>query len=146
MKKYLLLLIIVAAPLLFYCSSGSVGDDSVYTGVLEVDAIADDELFTLNNVDCGIELDEANSTMNLVMYDVKFAEKMPIKITLTVKDIPCVISEESVRFSFEGYKEPFWGIMQMPAYAFSKIEGVVSDNALSFSATCTKGDFSFTTY
>lgn len=145
MKKYLLLLLIVVAPLFFSCSSGSEDYDSIYTGTLEVDAIADDDIFILGNIDCGIELNESNSTMDLVMYDVKFAEKMPIKITLTIKDIPCVVSDESVRFSFEGYKEPFWGILQMPAYAFSKIEGAVSDNALSFSATCTKGDFSFTT-
>ena len=143
--KYTLLFII--SIIVVSCSNVTVGaDGTYYNGTLQVLATGDSEPFVRNNVECAVEINEAEGLMNLTMYNVKFAEAMPVTIDFTLNDIPCVVIEESVIFSFEGYKEPSGiGKIFAPIYAFSKIEGVVSGSSLSFDATCKKGDFSFVT-
>ena len=143
--KYTLLSII--SIIVVSCSNVTVGaDGTYYNGTLQVLAAGDSEPFVRNNVECAVEINEAEGLMNLTMYNVKFAEGMPVTIDFTLNDIPCVVIEESVIFSFEGYKEPSGiGKIFAPIYAFSKIEGVVTGSSLSFEATCKKGDFSFVT-
>ena len=143
--KYLLLFII--SIVVASCSNVTVGaDGTYYNGTLQVLAAGDSKPFVRNNVECAVEINETEGVMNLTMFNVKFAAGMPLTIDFTLNDIPCVVTEDAVIFTFEGYKEPS-GIAKKFAtiYAFSKIEGVVTGSSLSFEATCKKGDFSFVT-
>lgn len=147
MKK-LLLLSLLATFAFVSCDSDDdstpvIDTETVYTGNIQVLATGATEPFTLQDVTCEVVLDDTKKSLDLFVNDVKFAEAMPMAIDITLPGIPCTVVDETVAFSFEGNLIPLVGTVETPAFAFSKIDGVISDSHLNFNSTCTRGIIAF---
>ena len=130
MKKIILSLFLPLA--LLSCVDNSTtfpeNSDSVYYG----DLVVGD--YTQKNV--GISVTEtSDSTVDIFFDNVKFAAAMPLKIDITLKDVPCIKSGGVLNFSatdIDPYmnreKEP------QPEYRFAFIIGVVEDGKLVLKA------------
>ncbi len=130
MKKIILSLFLPLA--LLSCVDNSTtfpeNSDSVYYG----DLVVGD--YIQRNV--GISVTEtSDSTVDVFFDNVKFAAAMPLKIDITVKDVPCMKSGAVLRFSavdIDPYmnreKEP------QPEYRFAFISGAVEGSELLLEA------------
>ena len=84
----------------------------------------------------GISVTETSDTTVDVFFDnVKFAKAMPLRIDITVKDVPCIKANGVIAFSATGVdpymnkeKEP------QPEYRFAEIAGAVEGNELVLEA------------
>ncbi|MBR3615264.1 MAG: hypothetical protein IKL56_01430 [Bacteroidaceae bacterium] len=84
--------------------------------------------------------DSQDSFMDIVLNDVRFAEKMPVALDITLKDIPCVMSFDDNGYTVISFSaadvapyinsEP----QPVPAYMFATIHGTIQDNELQLSA------------
>lgn len=145
MKKNLLLplLLLITAVIIPSCSDDSSislptpPEKIKYKGELLVNNI-----FTVNNATCEITLDESTGTLKLEMFNIKFAENMPIEITLSTSGINYSTTNNKTIFSGENII-PFMGVIPMPNYTFSNITGYIENSKLNFNVTLTKGVFIF---
>lgn len=90
--------------------------------------------------DAGISITEnGDSTVDIFFDNVKFAALMPVKIDITLKDIPCS-SGEVLSFSAENV-DPYINkeTVPQPGYRFSRVEGTVTGNELLLSAKMASG-------
>ena len=132
MKRILTLFatIVLLASCNEYFSFPSDADD-IYYGTLDVDGFS---------MDAGISLTEnGDSTVDIFFDNVKFALLMPVKIDITVKNVPC---RNDVLFSFETTNvDPYINKEKapQPSYRFSMIKGVVEDNELVLTARMANG-------
>lgn len=84
----------------------------------------------------GISVTETSDTTVDVFFDnVKFAKAMPLRIDITVKDVPCIKANGIIAFSatdvdpyMNKEKEP------QPEYRFAEIAGAVEGNELVLEA------------
>ncbi|MBR5852306.1 MAG: hypothetical protein IKY73_07285 [Bacteroidaceae bacterium] len=84
----------------------------------------------------GISVTETSDTTVDVFFDnVKFAKAMPLRIDITVKDVPCIKANGVIAFSatdvdpyMNKEKEP------QPEYRFAEIAGAVEGNELVLEA------------
>ena len=84
----------------------------------------------------GISVTETSDTTVDVFFDnVKFAKAMPLRIDITVKDVPCIKANGVIAFSatdvdpyMNKEKEP------QPEYRFAEISGAVEGNELVLEA------------
>lgn len=84
----------------------------------------------------GITLTEnADSTVNILFDDVKFAEKMPLRIDFALKGVPALIADGVLRFSAIDI-DPYMNNEQepQPDYRFATISGVVEGDELVLEA------------
>lgn len=112
---------------------------TTYTGRLTVNNGA----YIKENADCEITFAENGNKLTLNINNVKFAEAMPVTINFSVPEIPCVTENGKTIFSGNDIV-PLMGVAPAEAYKFSAITGSIENSALEFSATLTKGSFSFT--
>ena len=134
MKKRKILTLLVTLFLLASCNeyfSFPADADDIYYGTLDVDGFS---------MDAGISLTEnGDSTVDVFFDNVKFAVLMPVKIDITVKNVPC---RKDVLFSFEATSvDPYINKEKapQPSYRFSSIKGVVEDDELVLSARMANG-------
>ena len=102
--------------------------DGVFYGDLVVDDYTDKHV--------GISVTEnSNNTVDVFFNDVKFATLMPLRIDITVKDIPMQKNEDVVSFSTNNI-DPYVNEKANPQseYRFSEISGTVKGNELVLSA------------
>ena len=112
---------------------------TTYTGTLTVNGGA----YIKEDADCEITFAESGDKLTLNIYQVKFAEGMPLTIDLSVPGIDC--STENGKTIFSGNDiVPLMGVAPVEAYKFSSITGSIENSALNFAATLTKGSFVFT--
>ena len=160
MKKFLFfpLLVFMTAFIVPACSND---DEDVFNpnDTISNDTVSDDSLhnnlpvvfkfngelvvngnYVKENTICGVrEMDGEKFTMNI--YKVKFAENMPVEIDITIPGISYNLKDGT--FSGDTIV-PLIGVAPAAAYTFSSIEGNMTDTTLTFSATLTRGTFSFT--
>lgn len=104
------------------------GADGVYYG----DLVVGD--FTQRNV--GISVTETtDSTVDVFFDNVKFAAAMPLKIDITVKDVPCTKAGGVLSFSATDI-DPYMNreAEPQPEYRFASISGAVEDDELLLEA------------
>lgn len=130
MKKIILSLFLSVT--LLSCVDNSttfpVGADGVYYGNLVVGD------YTQKNV--GISVTETtDSTVDVFFDNVKFAAAMPLKIDITVKDVPCLKGGAVLRFSAVDI-DPYMNreTEPQPEYRFASIAGTVEDGELVLEA------------
>ena len=102
--------------------------DDVYYGVLTVDD------YTQKRV--GISVTETSDTTVDVFFDnVKFAAAMPLKIDITVKDVPSIKSGGVLHFSAVDV-DPYMNREQepQPEYRFATIVGAIEESELVLEA------------
>ena len=104
------------------------GADGVYYGNLVVGD------YTQKNV--GISVTETtDSTVDIFFDNVKFAAAMPLKIDITVKDVPCTKAGGVLGFSATDI-DPYMNreAEPQPEYRFASIAGAVEDDELVLEA------------
>ena len=102
--------------------------DEVYYGVLTVGD------YTQKRV--GVSVTETSDTTVEVIFDnVKFAAAMPLKIDITVKDVPCTKVDGVLRFSAVDI-DPYMNkeLEPQPEYRFATIVGAVEGSELVLEA------------
>ena len=112
---------------------------TTYTGRLTVNGGA----YIKEDADCEITFAENGDKLTLNINSVKFAEAMPVTINLSVPESPCATEDGKTIFSGNDIV-PMMGVAPAEAYTFSAITGSIENSVLEFSATLTKGSFSFT--
>ena len=130
MKKIIFLL--CSFVLLTSCAYNETTFPEETDGVYYGDLVVGD--YTQKNV--GISVTEtSDSTVDIFFDNVKFAAAMPLKIDITLKDVPCIKSGGVLNFSatdIDPYmnreKEP------QPEYRFAFIIGVIEDGKLVLKA------------
>ena len=89
------------------------------------------ESYVQDSVNCKIIFDKKNLT--LYMFNVKFAQAMPMSITLSVPGIPFEGPEKNLKFSADSIV-PMMGVAPVPQFMFEQIDGVMQRHLLNFSA------------
>lgn len=124
-------------------TNDTIDDDSLHTNIHNTLKFGGDLIvngnFKKENTVCMVR-DINDSKFSLDIYKVKFAENMPVEINITIPDIP--FNHKDGTFSGDSIV-PLIGVAPAPAYTFSKIEGCLTDSSLTFSATLTRGTFTF---
>lgn len=94
----------------------SVGDYTEYTGI-------------------SITPNSDSTAVDVFFDDVKFAKLMPVRVDITVKNVPCVKSAEMLVFSALDI-DPYMNTEKFPqrGYRFSEITGTVIGDELLLSA------------
>lgn len=149
MKKLLLLPLFAILFLMPSCSSD---DDktpppagTTNFGTVQAYAPGATEGFIMENVETEVVVNSERTALTLTIYDVKFAEAMPITYDITLQDIPCVVTEDAVVFENNDDIIPLVGTTSSPDFIFSKVEGCI-DRAgnISFNAEMIRGTFTYT--
>lgn len=116
--------------------------NSAYSGALRVLAAGAADYFTCEDIRCEVSL-KANDAMTLKMFGAKFAENMPVTVDITLENIPCTIDSGNITFACNDTLVPLVGTLPAPNFSFSEISGSIADGTLTFDATMTRGEFSY---
>lgn len=106
-----------------------------YKGELKVGDItsgSESGYFVMESV---VSVTKNDSTVDVLLDDVKFAEMMPIFIDVTLKDIPFLAAENNLVFRAENVI-PFINTDTVPDtdYKFAMLHGTIDGNELLFNA------------
>ena len=113
-------------------------DGEYYTGTLTVDQ-NDGTVYTQENVQIDYEI--LDGKLNFVMYKVKFADNMPIKLDMVVEGVDCIgavghyilAGDNIIPYAMGG---PF------EKYTITNLAGLITNETMTLSFTC--GDYHVT--
>ena len=107
-------------------------DGEYYTGTLTVDQ-NDGTVYTQENVQIDYEI--LDGKLNFVMYKVKFADNMPIKLDMVVEGVDCIgaVGHYIIPYAMGG---PF------EKYTITNLAGLITNETMTLSFTC--GDYPVT--
>lgn len=132
MKKTIFLFLASALLAFQSCVDNSTDFPEDAEGVFYGDLLVDD--YTDKRV--GISVTEVSeSAVEIFFNDVKFAAMMPVRIDITVKDVPLHKNEDMLSFSAVDI-DPYVNkeVNPQSAYRFSEISGTVNGKKLVLSA------------
>lgn len=145
MNKLRLLLLALMSLAFVACENGENNtlpsnpvDGEYYTGTLTVDQ-NDGTVYTQENVQIDYEI--LDSKLNFVMYKVKFADNMPIKLDMVVEGVDCIgavghyilAGDNIIPYAMGG---PF------EKYTITNLAGLITNETMTLSFTC--GDYPVT--
>lgn len=86
-----------------------------------------------------VNIDEEKSTAQIQLYNIKFAEKMPMALNLIFKDIPVTVSSNGIEFSCESFIPVMNNKEQTPMnnYPITNLKGLISKDCLQLDYNCT---------
>jgi hypothetical protein len=106
-------------------------DSPEYTGTMVVAYEGED--FKQTGIKVLGEFDESKSTIDIKLQKVKFVPAMPIRIDVTIMDVPVVSTGED-SWSFEADGLTPWAMGgPYDTYRVDDLRGTISDNSIEFS-------------
>ena len=106
-------------------------DSPEYTGTMIVAYEGDD--FKQTGIKVLGEFDQSRTTIDIKLQKVKFVPAMPIRIDVTIMDIPVVYAGEDT-WSFEADGLTPWAMGgPYDTYRVDDLRGTISDNSIEFS-------------
>ena len=108
-----------------------INDTNIFPSKTFYGTLVVNESYVQDSVNCKINFDKKNLT--LYMFNVKFAQTMPMSITLSVPGIPFEGSVKNLKFSADSIV-PMMGVAPVPQFMFEQIDGVMQHHLLNFSA------------
>ena len=107
-------------------------DGECYTGTMTVDQ-NDGTFYTQDNVEVDYEI--LDGKLNFVMYKVKFANGMPIKLDMVVEGVDCIgaaghyvlIGDNIIPYAMGGPFEQF---------TITRLPGLITDDTMTMSFLC----------
>ena len=107
-------------------------DGECYTGTMTVDQ-NDGTFYTQDNVEVDYEI--LDGKLNFVMYKVKFANGMPIKLDMVVEGVDCIgaaghyvlIGDNIIPYAMGGPFEQF---------TITRLTGLITDDTMTMSFLC----------
>lgn len=102
-----------------------------FTGTMTV--IYEGEDFVQNGINVKVEIQEDDGFVEIMLEKVKFVPAMPVKIDVTIMEIPVVSDEDGViEFRADGLTP--WAMGgPYDTYRVDALEGTLTENAVSFS-------------
>lgn len=132
MKRFLT--IMTAACLLSACEKAPtvITDDSPeYTGKMVV--VYEGENFEQTGIKVLGEFNEYKTSVDIKLQKVKFVPAMPVRIDVTIMDIPIVSSGEGT-WTFEGNDITPWAMGgPYETYRVDDLHGTITENSIEFS-------------
>lgn len=118
-----------------------VSNQDTFVGTLTVNQL-NGTFFVMDSVSISMTDNDTTNTMDMIMYQVKFSSRMPIKLDMTVRDIDyvshqggSVLSGDSiVPFAFGG---PF------ADYTITNLNGTIAEDSLTLSMNCGRYPLTF---
>ena len=98
-----------------------------YTGTINVEFRG--ETNATEGIDCGVLKDDNKKTIDLNLYQVKFAPQMPMTIDLTIPEITFQDSDNGIKFSADSIAPTMGG---NPNYAAKNLTGKIVGDSLFF--------------
>ena len=139
MNKLRLLLLALMSLTFVACENGENNDlpnnpekKKCYTGTIAVDQ-NDGTFYTQNDVEVDYEIKDGK--LNFVMYKVKFASGMPIKLDMVVEGVDYTGSDGVYTLSGDNLI-PYAMGGPFEQFTITSLEGEVSANAMSLSFIC----------
>ena len=139
MNKLRLLLLTLLSLAFVACENGENNDlpnnpekEKCYTGTMAVDQ-NDGTFYTQNDVEVDYEIKDGK--LNFVMYKVKFANNMPIKLDMVVEGVDYTESDGVYTLSGDNLI-PYAMGGPFEQFTITSLEGEVSANAMSLSFIC----------
>lgn len=139
MNKLRLLLLALMSLTFVACENGENNDlpnnpekEKCYTGTMAVDQ-NDGTFYTQNDVEVDYEIKDGK--LNFVMYKVKFASGMPIKLDMVVEGVDYTESDGVYTLSGDNLI-PYAMGGPFEQFTITSLEGEVSANAMSLSFIC----------
>lgn len=139
MKRVKLFFIFAASLLGFVaCENGHNNDlpnnptSRCYTGTMKVDQ-NDGTFYTQNDVEVDYEIKDGK--LNFVMYKVKFASGMPIKLDMVVEGADYFDTGSSYTVSGDGLV-PYAMGGPYEQFTITKLEGEITDNSFTLNFIC----------
>ena len=135
MKKTIL--VAICAIALIACeekepNSGCNIPPTEYVGLVTVGSI--DNLFELTDILVSVK-ENCNKTVDIEMFNVKFAPQMPVTINMVISGVAAVTTKES--FSLSGNNiTPTYKDQSYPQYTITELEGSKTPETLSLSMIC----------
>lgn len=130
----------LCATLLVACENGDNNnlpkkpeEKSCYTGTMNVDQ-NDGTTFTLGGVDVDYELYNADK-LNFVMYDVKFAKGMPLKLDMVVEGVSYTEDNGVYTLTGEGIV-PYAMGGPFEKFTLTQLVGTITDDTMTLSFLC----------
>lgn len=108
-------------------------DKRCFVGSMNVDQ-NDGTMFTLNDVQVDYELHDDN-TLNFVMYDVKFASAMPLKLDMVVEGVTYSVDGNTYTLSGDGIV-PYAMGGPFEKFTITRLEGSITDEQMTLSFMC----------
>lgn len=130
----------LSAILLMSCENGDNNNlpnkptaKSCYTGTMNVDQ-KDGTMYTQEDVEVDYEIHD-DATLNFVMYDVKFAKGMPLKLDMVVEGVSYTEADGVYTLSGDGII-PYAMGGPFEKFTITQLEGSISDGAMTLSFMC----------
>lgn len=139
MKTLRFFLLTLSSLILFGCENGDNNalpskpdDNECYKGAMTVDQ-NDGTFYTQEDVEVDYEI--LDDKLNFVMYNVKFAEAMPIKLNMVVEGVDCLgavgnyvlAGNNIVPYAMGGPFEKF---------TITNLNGLITNNTMTLSFMC----------
>jgi hypothetical protein len=106
-------------------------DSPEYTGTMVV--AYEGEAFKQTGIKVLGEFDESKSTIDIKLQKVKFVPAMPIRIDVTIMDVP-VVSDGEGSWTFEGDDITPWAMGgPYETYRVDDLHGTITENSIEFS-------------
>ncbi|MDD3108636.1 MAG: hypothetical protein PHV49_05455 [Alistipes sp.] len=116
------------------------GRTSTAVGTLQVDESGTP--FTDQNITCKISFSSDTTTMIMELVQVKFSSNMPIRLNMTVRNIPFAVETNGdIRFWGNGLVPLAMG-GEFPAYTINDLSGTFTKAKFGFTMRC--GEFPVT--
>ena len=139
MKRVQYFFMLVAAAFTFAaCENGNNNDlpnnptNKCYSGTMKVDQ-NDGTFYTQNEVEVDYEI--KGDKLNFVMYKVKFASGMPIKLDMVVEGADYFDNGSSYSVSGDGLV-PYAMGGPFEKFTITKLEGEITDNSFTLNFMC----------
>lgn len=110
----------------------TIGDDSPeYSG--EMTVIYEGSDFTQEDIKVSVEFDSDSTFVDIMLHKVKFVPAMPVRIDVTIMDVPAVkVSEDTWSFEADGLTP--WAMGgPYDKYRIDDIRGTLTKSSLKFS-------------
>ena len=140
MKKQLItLLFAITALSLFSCIENGSSKTEVnyedYIGDFTVSK-AGVQTYSGANVNFTLDVNKQNKIITLTMYEMKFDEKMPVTLNITVSNIAYSVGEDGTYLATKENVIPTVANVPMPKYELSNLEIEFNENTLEVGFDC----------
>lgn len=150
MRRYLNILLMATAMVFAACDKDDennddnglsmIGEKGVWAGTMSVTQ-DDNSVFTQADVCVDVECID-NDYLRIVMNQVKFSEKMPIQLDMTIDSIKYVLCDGGLEFGGNNIVPQAMG-GPFPQYTITGLTGKTKDGKADFSMMCGKYPLSF---
>ena len=104
-------------------------EDNSYVGTVTVV----EPHFTASDIKVSVTPIEGTTTMDIKMFEVKFNERMPITVDLTIPKVSYTVEGNTINFSGENIIPTMGAGYEKPDFTVTGLKGTIKDGNIDFS-------------